>query len=311
MSEALLKAVAMIGSRAELAIAIGTTAEVVKSWINIGIHVPLEYAFAIQQVTQGQVIWQKISPHIAHFNFNKSCFTTLSNQSPILPQLITQVSLSRILLEPSTTGNSEEIYRLSINLKQHGLQRAICVDSENHLIFGEKRFHAFQMLHKKTIACWRLSLVGIIEGQYNVTELCKNFLWSERVAIALRIEKLLGKRQGQRSDLELVQNFAEVPPKLTAKGSSRVFLAQNLGFGNRETYVQSKKIYQGSPVLIHAVDIKHVSVSGALILTRLSHEQQNMIVSQQKNRIKPLLRFIKEGTAFDQLPLLLSEESAR
>jgi DNA-binding transcriptional regulator YdaS (Cro superfamily) len=69
MSEALLKAVSIIGSRVRLADAIGTTVEVLKSWINTGIRVPLEYALGIQYVTQGQVTWQEISPHLTHFNF--------------------------------------------------------------------------------------------------------------------------------------------------------------------------------------------------------------------------------------------------
>ncbi len=312
MSEALLKAVGIIGSRVRLANAIGTTTEVVKSWINSSILVPLEYALEIQRVTKGQVTWQEVSPHLAHFNFNKGWLSTNTLTSNNLPQLITQVSLSRIFVDPSLSVNIDEICTLSLDIQSHGLQRAICLDTENRLIFGKQRFYAYQMLSKKTIASWRLSLSGIIEGHYAVTELCKNFRWSERLAIALVIEKFIGNRQGQRSDLELRQNFVEVAAGMDMpifKGLTKTLIANHLGFGNRETYAQSKKIYlNGSKALIEAVDIQHVSVSGALTLLNLSHAQQKQVVAWQKKAIKPLLHCIKRGKSLQHFNLVPLEE---
>lgn len=302
MSKALLTAVEIIGSRVELANRIGTTVQVVKAWINSNIRVPMQYGLEIQRVTNGQVTWQEVCPYLKHFSFNQGGLSIVDPTSNALPQLVTQVSLSRIVLDPSASLNVDEIQALSINIKQQGLQRAICLDQENQLIFGEKRFHAFKILGKKSITCWRLSLSGIVKGEYAITELCKNFLWSERLAIALVIEKCLGNRQGQRSDLELRQNFVEVKLANLVKGRTGTLLANHLGFGNRETYVQSKKIYlNGGLGLIQAVDRGDVSILGALVLLHLSHEQQNQIVALSKTAIKRLLRLLKKGKPFEEL----------
>lgn len=296
MSEALLKAVRILGSRASLANAIGTIPEVVKSWLNVGIRVPLEFAFEIQRVTNGQVTWQEISPHLARFQ--KGWVSTNVIAENILPQLIKQISLSRISIESTTHNHTEEIYALSIDIKKHGLQRAICIDTENQLIFGKKRFLAHQLLGKKSIACWKLSLIELIKGNYSVTELCKNFTWSERIAIAFVIEKLLGNRQGQRSDLELRQNFDEVQGKVGAyitKGRTHTLIANHLGFGNRVTYTQSKKIYlQGSDALIHLIDNQKISIYGAFTLLHLSHEEQITALNHQKKDLKLLLQHLKK-----------------
>jgi broad specificity phosphatase PhoE len=71
------------------------------------------------------------------------------------------------------------------------------------------------------------------------------------VAIAKAIEEAIGKRQGQRTDMQLQQNFAEVPHGT----QTRDVAAQKAGFGNPETYRQAKRVVErGVQELVEAMD---------------------------------------------------------
>ena len=70
------------------------------------------------------------------------------------------------------------------------------------------------------------------------------------MAIAKAVEDRLGNRQGQRTDLQLPQNFEEVKGKETLE-----IAAQKAGFGNKETYRQVDKVAkEGKQELINAPD---------------------------------------------------------
>lgn len=68
MSHAVLKAIKLTHcSQTEFAKIIGSNLDMVNSWINREIKVPLQYAFTIDTLTDGKVTWKEISPHLAHF----------------------------------------------------------------------------------------------------------------------------------------------------------------------------------------------------------------------------------------------------
>ena len=86
------------------------------------------------------------------------------------------------------------------------------------------------------------------------------------MAIGRAIEEEIGNRQGQRADLGLVQNFAQVDGKKTIE-----IAAAQSGFGNKETYRQAKKVVdEAIPEIIGKMD------SGGLrvwVLSRLKHNR--------------------------------------
>ena len=68
MAHAVLKAIKLTNcSQTDFAKKIGSNLDMVNSWINREIKVPLQYAFAIDALTQGKVTWKEVSPHLAHF----------------------------------------------------------------------------------------------------------------------------------------------------------------------------------------------------------------------------------------------------
>lgn len=283
MSGALLKAIEIIGSRKKLAKAIGTTTDAINAWLNRGVHVPLEYAFEIERVTGKRIKWVKIAPHLEHFSKRWSSFPAAY---PYFYIQSVHVSLSRIIHAPYIQKSSDKIKTLIENIQYHGLQNPICIDTENHLIFGKKRVQAYKILGKKTILSWRLSLSDLLAHQYSAIQLHQIFKLSERIAIGLAIEKHLCKRQRQKNSYIDQKIFFKTP------GRTDELIARLLSFGNRQSYLQAKKVYlQGIPALIKVVDARHISVSTAAALACLPEKQQKKIIALSK---KDIIRFVKK-----------------
>lgn len=146
--EALRRAIAPFGSISRFAKKLGLRRENVSSWLNRNVRISLEHALKIDRLTDGSVSWEElVSPHIARLL--KACVFK-SQQIPFSFESV-YVSIARIR-SPHCFNNraiSEEEMSLAMDIKAHGLQRPVCVDMENALIFGQKRIHAYQILGKK------------------------------------------------------------------------------------------------------------------------------------------------------------------
>jgi ParB family chromosome partitioning protein len=71
------------------------------------------------------------------------------------------------------------------------------------------------------------------------------------VAIAKAIEAAIGKRQGQRTDKELPENF----PEVHRGAETREIAAERAGFGNPKTYQQARRVVEhGIAELVEAMD---------------------------------------------------------
>lgn len=303
MVEALHRAIKHKGSRKKLCGELGVTGDRMKGWLNRGINVPLEYALEIERVTKGAVKWYEVASHLAHFakrwkDFSlPHCATTIS---------ATYVALSQIRHTDHLSVATPTLYALSEDIQQNGLRYPICIDSHNNLIFGQKRLQAYVLLHQKAILAWRLSLEDLLAGNYNQETLSLTFRLSERIAISLAVEQRLGRRQGQRTDRLLRQNFDEVI------GRTDAFLVDLLQFGNRQTYQQAKKTCQrGCPELIEAMDQGLLSISAAAILTKLSFEEQKQVLAQPKKAIMEHVKFLKKQQAIDSVESKALGEEAK
>lgn len=276
----LLKAIKIAGSRNNLAKAIGTTTDAINAWLNRGINVPLEYAFEIERLTNGRVKWTRIAPHLAHFEKRwskfkivRSCFATHLLHMP----------LSKIICSEGITKPHSEIKKLTKNIKLNGLKHPICIDTENNLIFGKSRLYAYKFLKKKTIVSYQIDLTELICGKYSLTEITQIFKASERVLLGLAAEKHLSTSKNSK-----------IRQVLLNKRRRDDLLAKNLGFGNRQTYSQAKKVFSiGSRELITAIDTKKLAIHTAAILAKFPFEQQKNILKWPKKKI---IAFIKNKT---------------
>lgn len=187
-----------------------------------------------------------------------------------------------------------DLQSLADSIAAEGLLQPIGITEEDELVFGERRIQAAQLLGWQTITARIVQVSSIVAGEYHENEIRKNFTISERVAIGLEIEKRLGNRQGQRTDLELRQNFAEVP-----KGQRGLDVAaKKAGFHNPETYRQTKKVTeQGVPDLINKMDDGTVSISVAATVAEQPPEKQKEIAAQGKKEILEAAKKIRSQKA--------------
>lgn len=282
MSTALLKAIGIIGSRRSLAKAIGTTPDAINAWLNRGVNVPLEYAIEIERITASAVTWPEVAPHLAHFAKRWSGFFITNNSVRI--QMM-HVSLSRIKHECHIKTLTQDLYILSDDIKSHGLKHPICVDANNDLIFGEKRLHVYEMLDKKTIPAWRLSLQDLLLGKYHKKEIAHTFTINELVDLGIALEKLLKERRGRNNP----ENFPEYRGKDT-----RDIVANCLGYSCGKTYEQAKKVCQcGCHELIEATNQKLIAISSAALLAQLPFEQQKQILTFSKKEMIAVVKSIR------------------
>jgi len=178
-------------------------------------------------------------------------------------------------------GNLEE---LAESIAEIGLLQPIGIDSENRLVFGERRIKACQILGWEVIPARLVDLDLLIKGEFAENELRKAFTTSERVAIGKALEEQLGERRGgdtSKGEQSNPQNSSEWKGKET-----RELAAKQAGFGSHYTYQQAKDVVEnGAPELVEAMDRGEVSVSAAADVATLPKEEQAEIVARGEKEI--------------------------
>ncbi len=169
-----------------------------------------------------------------------------------------------------------DLSSLAQSIRQNGLLQPIGVTEKMELVFGERRLRAHkEVLKTKTILARIVDVPSIIAGEHDENEIRKDFTPSERVAIGKAIERQIGKRQGQRTDRQLVGKIPQVQPGKKTRETA----AEKAGFGNDKTYRQAAKVVQrGTQNLIHAMDEGKVSISAASILADADSDEQEAIL---------------------------------
>jgi hypothetical protein len=183
---------------------------------------------------------------------------------------------------------------LAASIATVGLLHPPVITKDGVLICGERRLLAARdILGWKTIPVIVIEVPSIVEGEYAENEIRKDFAPSERVAIGKAIEDEIGKRQGQRTDLELVEDLPQVPPGT----KTREIAAERAGFGNARTYQQAKKVTEdGAPELVAAMDAGEVSIDAAALIAQAPPETQREIVQMPAAVRRQIVRQLREAT---------------
>lgn len=202
---------------------------------------------------------------------------------------IIQCRVNLVKVENRYRKDFGDIEGLAASIKELGLLQPIGIDANYRLVFGERRLRACQSLGMEKIPARTVHLDSILKGELAENEFRKDFTPSERVAIGEAIERELGARQGQRTDLEHPENFPEVK-----KGDTRDLAAKAAGFGNGKTYEQAKKVTnEAAPELVQAMDEGRASVSAAVSLLALPREQQAAVATGEKREIQKAAKAAK------------------
>ncbi len=90
----LLKAIMIRGSRRILSKELGVSPQVINSWLNGRVNIPLQYALLKFSLTEGEITWQSLTPYLKdtatlrkvllfckHFHYSKDACASITNQT--------------------------------------------------------------------------------------------------------------------------------------------------------------------------------------------------------------------------------------
>ena len=121
-----------------------------------------------------------------------------------------------------------------------------------------------------------LDLTSLITEVGSITDLLNKLLISERIASGLRLEQLIGNRQGQKTTKNQF-NQALNSTCYQIIGRTDTHAAKIVGF-SKDTYIRGKQVYlSGDQKLINAVDSKTIAIAKAAKLIKLAKQQQSKI----------------------------------
>ncbi|MBF0400748.1 MAG: ParB N-terminal domain-containing protein [Magnetococcales bacterium] len=206
---------------------------------------------------------------------------------------IVLVPIDNIIVGKRHRQDLGDIEALAGSINTLGLLQPIGVDSQMNLVFGQRRLEACRSLEWENISARVIDVPSLL-AERDENEVRKNFTISERVAIGLAVEKLLGDRRGQRTDIadsEHVVNCPHVEPGQ----KTREVAAREAGFENETVFRRARHVTEhGTPELVSAMDKGDVSVSAASVLARLPQEEQQSVLAGGKEAILDRVRQSRE-----------------
>jgi len=237
----------------------------------------------------------------AYFAQDKSA----STKKPVSPE-IPQTTMTPLNYSPSTLEKycqfidyetKNIICSLAFSEFQHDdldtvLLSWLVINTEGELI-SRRSFYLKQLrLKRQYIPVLMLDLTALLLGQFTLNEIQKWLLMSDIIAIGVRLENYLGKRQGERSDLIINsqestdnnqssnKNNSSLPPKMAevkkmmCGQETREYVAHCIGM-KRESYRQGKKILRFAIwQVIQACNQGTLRLYQAAKIAKLSPQQQ-------------------------------------
>ena len=175
-----------------------------------------------------------------------------------------ELNTDEIIVQSRIRQNKGWLDSLERSIQQVGVLQPIGITPDKHLIFGGRRLQACKNVGLKTIPVRVFDIaaddpISALRMEREENEHRMDLTPSEKVEIAMRIEGACAGRQGQRTDLQPRQNFAEVeigtrPRDIAAKAVDM----------NRETYRQAKAVVNsGNEEVIQQMDTGEKSINAA------------------------------------------------
>jgi ParB-like chromosome segregation protein Spo0J len=191
-----------------------------------------------------------------------------------------------------------DINAFAANLDEIGLLQPIGITPQNELIFGQRRLEAAKQLGWEWIPARVIDIGSLLLGEWAENEFREELRPSEKVAIGMAVEKLLGDRRGSN----------QFKDKSTPKEDRQIFVypqngrktaeiaADAAGFDNPETYRQARKVVaNGIPATVAAMDDGAISVSAAAKVADMEPARQDRVVNKVRDGAKPA-KAVKDAT---------------
>ncbi len=207
---------------------------------------------------------------------------------------ILEIPCNQIRIGERHRKDMGDLEGLAASIAREGLLQPIGITEDFRLVFGHRRLLAVQGILKwPTIPARVVRVSSLLAAEHDENEFSKSFTTSERVAIGRALEAEIGNRQGQRTDLEPVEDLPQVP----SGTKTREIAAEKAGFGNARTYQQAKKVVEtGAPELVAAMDAGEISIDAAAIIAREPLDAQRGIVQMPAAVRRQIVRQLREAT---------------
>lgn len=235
------------------------------NWVNKPeIEIPYEYVVLIEAITQVSI--ERLSPN-----------TEAANK--VIRALRAQNKFAPLFVEISSILVADHFYSCA----KPG--RPIIVGTDGLLISGLSELEAQKSSKQRKIQVTLLDLEAIALGHRSLNETNLELLVSEKVALGIRLEQVLGKHQGARNDIKespkLIKKIiddSELCPKWDKVERLDSYVAHLIDLKSKNTYQRAKQVYlQGNLDLIHAMDQRQISIAMAA---------QNLKILKSPNKLK-------------------------
>ena len=251
---ALLEAIRFCGGVAAFSRRIKVGRSRASNWLNQPeINIPYEYVVLTEDVTQVSI--ERLSP-----------FTEAANKA--IRRLSARDKLFTLDLPLDEIQLGNYCYSDYSKLKQ-----SIIVSTDRVLISGLSELQAQKANGMKKVPVTVLDVGSLILEMRSLQTMGTDLLLSERLAIGLHLEQLLGKARGYRSDLKkrhtnkpLDNNGSQLhricDEVAGGKGSK---IAQLIGLPSKDSYYRARQVYlRGDLELIDMLDQKQISIAMAV-----------------------------------------------
>ena len=234
------------------------------NWINLKIAIPYEYAIIVSELTN--ISLERLSP-----------FTELANKiirkwRAASGPFLTERAVNNI----TCAKDYKEVCSIQAQSVMMGL--------DNVLISGFNKIEAYKAAGRDKIPAIVLDLEALLSKLRTLESLHNSAVISEKVAVGIRLEQLIGDRQGKRSNLIHEKPQDDNPDyALLRRNCDEVIeawrtdqnVAAMVNFSSKDTYRRAKRVcLQGISALINAMDCKKISIAHAAKIAKLSKAQQ-------------------------------------
>lgn len=206
---------------------------------------------------------------------------------------IMDVRLNLIKIEDRARKDLGAIDLLAASIDHLGLLQPIGIDQNYRLVFGERRYRAFELLGRETIPARIVHVDSLLQAEHAENEIRKDFTPEERVAIARAIEDELkamerrGRPKAETGQGELIES--EIPaylPELRGR-ETRDIAAERAGFESTTTYRQARKVTEEAErELIDAMNRGDIAISTAATLLKADTEAQKEAAADPRKAIE-------------------------
>jgi len=182
-----------------------------------------------------------------------------------------EININEIIVQDRIRQNNGFLDSLERSIQQVGVLQPIGITTDKHLIFGGRRLQACKNLGLTTIPIRVFDIaaddpVTALRMEREENEHRMDLTPSEKVEVAKRIEEAVGNRQGQRTDLQPINNPAEPMPTLAQvePGTKTREIAAQAVDMKPETYRKAKAVVEtGDDELIRQMDAGEKSIHAA------------------------------------------------